>query len=82
MTSGTHGSKFFATGGGHCTADDFFLAAEIPAWNAAIEALEKKKEESLLAAKREDEGMAILALDKPIAGRGGLSGEELSQILL
>ena len=35
----THGAKFFATGGGHATSDDFFKSFEIPVWESEIKAL-------------------------------------------
>ena len=57
----THGAKFFATGGGHATSDDFFKSVEIPVWEASIKALEDKKVGSDLLKKIEEEGQDILA---------------------
>ena len=54
--SSTHGAKFFATGGGHETSDDFFKSVKIPVWGAAIKALEDKKVGSALLKKIEEEG--------------------------
>ena len=47
----THGAKFFATGGGHATSDDFFKSVKIPVWESAIKALEDKKLVSALLKK-------------------------------
>ena len=58
----THGSKFFATGGGCATSDDFFKSVKIPVWDATIKALEDKKVGSALLKKNEEEGQAILTL--------------------
>ena len=49
--SNTHGAKFFATGGGHATSDDFFKSVKNPVWEAAIKALEDKKVGSALLKK-------------------------------
>ena len=43
-----HGSKFFVTGGGHATSDDFFNSIKIPVWGASIKSLEDKKVGSAL----------------------------------
>ena len=60
----SHGAKFFATGGSHCTTDDFFKAIEIPVWDAQIKAYEDKKEECSRLEKAEEDGKAVLALGK------------------
>ena len=44
----TSGAKFFATGGGHATSDNFFKSVKIPVWEAEIKALEDKKVGSAL----------------------------------
>ena len=47
----THGAKFFDTGGGHATSDEFFKSVKIPVWGATIKALEDKKVDSSLLKK-------------------------------
>ena len=37
----THGARFFATGGGHATIDDFFKSIKIRIWGAAIKVYKK-----------------------------------------
>ena len=63
--SSTRGAKFFATGGGYATSDEFFKSLEIHVWEAAIKALEDKKVGSSLLKKIKEEGQAILTLGKP-----------------
>ena len=75
----SHGAKFFATGGGHATTDDFFRAIEIPVWNAAIKVLVDRKADLALAEKIEQEGQAILRLEKPVSQ---LRDPELATLLL
>ena len=57
----SHGAKYHATGGSHCTTDDFFKSIEIPVWDARIKVLEDKKAECDRIAKIEVEGKVALA---------------------
>ena len=49
--SRTHGAKFFTTGGGDATSDDFFKSVKIPVLDTAIKVLEDKKVGSALLKK-------------------------------
>jgi hypothetical protein len=76
--SGSHGTRFHATGGSHCTTDDFFKSCEIPVWDAQIKVLEDKKDECARLVKIETEGKAVMDLGKAI---GDLNAANLEALL-
>ena len=73
-----HGQKFFATGGTHVTADNFFCAAEASAWDAKTKVMEVRKTECAWLEKVAKEGKAVLELGKPISA---LLKSELTKLL-
>ena len=45
VKASSYGQKFFATGGTHVTADNFFCAAEASVWDAKTKVMEVRKTE-------------------------------------